>query len=495
MSSYLLSIDQGTTGTTVLLFDPKGRVKGHGYHSFKQYYPKPGWVEHEPEEIWNSLKLALKNLVHTSKVDLKDIKGIGITNKRETAVLWNPNTSKCYGRAIVWQCRRTTPVIKQLKQKNGFEEKFRKITGLPLDPYFSASKIKWMLDENPALRKRAKEGEVLFGTIDSFLLWRLTGGKIHATDFTNASRTYLFDIKHKIWSEPLLKVFGVPRKILPKVLSSKSIFGHTKNINFLPDGIPIAAMIGDQQAALFGQKCYRLGEAKNTYGTGSFFMVQLGKKRFFSNKGFLTTLAVDKTGHSTYALEGSVFVAGAGIQWIRDELGWVKKASDTEAIAYRFRKKHPHPYVFMIPAFVGLGVPYWNPEARGAFIGLTRGTTQEELITSTLESLAYPVAEMAALFREETKTKLKSLKVDGGGSRNNYLMQFQSNLLGIPVIRPKIVEATALGAGKLAGMNLNFWEGRDVFDASRPKQFLPSIKSKMRESLMSHWTKAIRRVL
>jgi len=376
MSSYLLGIDQGTTGTTVLLFNEKGKLCGRGYHSLRQYYPKPGWVEHDPEDIWNSLLKALRSLFRSSAANPKKIVGIGITNQRETTILWDPQTGRATHKAIVWQCRRTAPTMEKLKKK-GVGPRIQRHTGLTLDPYFSASKIQWLLDRDKSLREKAKRGRLKFGTVDSFLLWRLTGGKVHATDWTNASRTMIFNIIQKKWDKDLLSLFRIPPAILPQVHPSNSVFGKTKGMPLIPDGIPIASILGDQQAALFGQGCSRRGEGKNTYGTGSFLMVQLGSKPFYSKKGFLTTLAVDGEGKSTYALEGSVFIAGAAIQWIRDELKWVRSSGETERVARRFRGRHPDPHVFLIPAFVGLGAPYWNSHARGAFIGLTRGTTQE----------------------------------------------------------------------------------------------------------------------
>jgi len=494
MSSYLLGIDQGTTGTTVLLFDTHGKLAGRGYETFRQYYPKPGWVEHDPEEIWQSLKTALQRLFSSSHISPKKIAGIGITNQRETAVVWDPRTGRSFHRAIVWQCRRTTARIQELQKRKGLEARVQKLSGLPLDPYFSASKIEWLLAHIPGLRGKAKAGQVLFGTLDTYLLWRLTGRKVHATDWTNASRTQLFNIRTKKWDPALLKIFNIPKNILPEARPSKSFFGSTLGIPFLPDGIPIGAMMGDQQSALFGQNCVIPGEAKNTYGTGGFFMVQLGAKPAFSKRGFLTTLAVGKDGVPTYALEGSVFIAGAALQWIRDGLKWIAGAAETEGIARRFRRRHPDPHVFMVPAFVGLGAPYWNPEARGAFLGITRGTTREEMITATLESLAYQISDLAQVFEEETGG-FRSLKVDGGACQNNYLMQFQADLLGRTVGRPRLVEATALGAAKLAGMNLNFWKDDTIFDSIEITQFKPNLSPRKRAERIAQWREAVKRVL
>ncbi len=494
MSSYILGIDQGTTGTTVLLFDRKGRVAGRGYQTFPQHYPRPGWVEHDPEEIWISLLAALRKLFTSSRISPKKIIGIGITNQRETTLLWDPRTGKSYHRAIVWQCRRTTPRIQQLQKRKGLRGRVKKRTGLALDPYFSASKIEWLLDHIPGLKKKAKNGRVLFGTMDTYLLWRLTGRASHATDWTNASRTMLFNIRTKKWDPSLLKIFNIPRSILPEARPSKSFFGKTKGLPFLPDGIPVSAMIGDQQAALFGQGCVEMGDAKNTYGTGGFLMIQLGSKPSFSKRGFLTTLAVGRGGVSSYALEGSVFIAGAALQWIRDGLKWIRSAAETERIAKRFRKASPEPHVFMVPAFVGLGAPYWDPEARGAFLGLTRGTTREEMITATLESLAYQTADLVQEFFEDGGT-LRSLKVDGGASQNNYLMQFQADLVGRKVLRPAVVEATVLGAAKLAGMNLNFWKNSRIFERVEITQFKPNLSSARRSELLSLWRRAVKRVL
>jgi len=494
MRRYILAIDQGTTGTRTLLFDPNGKLCGHGYRTFRQHYPKPGWVEHDPEEIWDSLKLALKDLFSSSRLSANDIAGIGIANQRETTLLWDPRTGRHYHRAIVWQDRRTAPLLQALKKRGDTPRQIRRLTGLWCDPYFSASKIQWLLDRIPHLRGKAASGRVCFGTVDSFLLWRLTSGAVHATDWTNASRTMLFNIRTKKWDDALLRIFHVPRRILPEALPSRTVFGKTRGLGFLPDGIPITAVLGDQQSALFGQNCGERGEAKNTYGTGAFFMVQLGKNPVFSEKGFLTTLAVDQGGEVSYALEGSVFIAGAAVQWIRDGLGWIRKASETGEIARRFRRSHPDPHVLLVPAFAGLGAPYWAPEARGAFLGLTRGTTREEMITAALESIAVQVADLSRVL-EGGIGRLSVLKVDGGASRNDYLMQFQADLLGREVVRPAFVEATALGCAKLAGLNLNFWKNKEVFHRVKMKIFKPRFTSSRRRALLKLWQEAVKRVL
>ena len=458
-----------------MVYNENARVVGSAYREFKQYFPKPGWVEHDPEEIWRVTKAVMKAAVKGRR-----IAAIGITNQRETTVLWDRVTGKAARRAIVWQDRRTASVCERLK-KRGMERTVRAKTGLVLDPYFSATKIRWMLDNDAGLKKKAASGRLAFGTIDSWLLWKLTDGQVHATDLTNASRTLLLNIKTGQWDRQLLKIFGVPKSLLPRVLSSGSEFGWTK------EGVPIRAMIGDQQAALFGQACYRPGEAKNTYGTGCFLVSNTGKKFARPPRGLLATLACDNVGEKSFAWEGSVFVAGAAVQWLRDGLGLIGNAAETERLA----KSVPDTGgVVFVPALAGLGAPYWNASARGLISGLTRQTTRAHLVRATLEAIAHRSADVI----EAMGRRLRALKVDGGATANGFLMQFQADLLGIPVLVSEFSESTAWGAAKLAGIGTGVWKHAAAADRKlKYRRFLPKMSRAEAARRRREWRAAIER--
>jgi len=488
MPRYVLAIDQGTTGTTVLVFNRAGRVVGRGYREFPQIYPRPGWVEHDPDVVWQVTRHVMREALRTACITPTQLAAIGITNQRETTVVWDRRSSRPVANAIVWQCRRTAPLCEQLKRQ-GSLPLIRRKTGLVLDAYFSGTKIRWLLDNVPGVRRRAQQGEIAFGTIDTWLLWQLTGGSVHATDFTNASRTLLFNIRTRRWDPELLRRFHIPRTLLPTVLPSSGAFGTTAKRSGLPRGIPITGIAGDQQAALFGQGCTRAGLAKNTYGTGCFLLLQLGNRWTLSRHGLITTLACDPTGQPSYALEGSVFIAGAAIQWLRDGLQLIRRAADTEAIARSLKDTGG---VYVVPALVGLGAPYWDMQARGAVVGITRGTTRAHLIRATLESLAYQTRDVVEAMEEDSGVRLRTLRVDGGAAQNNWLMQFQADLLGRPVVRPRLVETTALGAARLAGLAANFWRGG--FDATGERVFHPRMNVRERDRLYAGWQEAVARV-
>lgn len=491
MTKYLLSIDQGTTGSRALLFDAKGRIVASAYQEFRQYFPKPGWVEHNAEEIWESCVSVIRKAVTTSHIDPRKIAAVGITNQRETTVLWDKKTSRPVHHAIVWQCRRTGELCRRLKQHEPF---IHKHTGLVLDPYFSATKICWLLDHVPGLRSRAVRGSVAFGTIDSWLIWKLTGGHFHATDLTNASRTLLLNIRTKQWDDRLLTIFQVPKKILPKLQKSGSIFGYTQKIAGLPAGIPIAAVMGDQQAALYGQGCFEAGTSKNTYGTGCFIMLNTGKKKVTSGKGLLTTLASDFKGNPVYALEGAVFIGGAVVQWLRDGLKAIRNSSETEQAIKGLKDTHG---VYVVPAFTGLGAPYWISEARGLITGITRGVFMPHIIRASLESIAYQTKDVFDAMQQAFGHSIKELKVDGGACKNNFLMQFQADMLMKKVIRPKVVELTAKGVAQLAGMTIGLWgSGKELKQHYQVDRcFLPSLSVAKRNQLYSGWLKAVRQAM
>ncbi len=473
MKRYVLAIDQGTTGSRAVVYDQNSRVVASAYKEFKQYFPKPGWVEHDPEEIWRVTKAVMKAAVKNRK-----IAAIGITNQRETTVLWDRITGKPARRAIVWQDRRTAPVCERLR-KRGLEKTVRAKTGLVLDPYFSATKIRWMLDHDAGLKKKAAAGRLAFGTIDSWLLWKLTEGQVHATDLTNASRTSLLNIKTGEWDPELLKIFGVPRSLLPRVLASGSEFGWTKN------GIPIRSMMGDQQAALFGQACYRPGEAKNTYGTGCFLVVNAGNSYVRPPQGLLATLACDANGRKAFALEGSVFVAGSAVQWLRDGLGLVATAAETERLA---RSVSDTGGVVFVPALAGLGAPYWNASARGQITGITRGTTRAHLVRATLEAIAHRSADVV----EAMGRRLHALKVDGGATANGFLMQFQADILGVPVLVSEFAESTAWGAAKLAGIGAGVWKNAAAADRKlKVRRYTPRMKPGAAKRRRREWSEAV----
>lgn len=487
---YILAIDQGTTGSRAFLFDKEGRIVSSAYREFPQIYPVSGWVEHDPEDIWRSVEFVTKRAILQKNIKPADIAAIGITNQRETAILWDRKTGRPVHNAIVWQCRRTAGICDKLK-KSGYAEIFHKKTGLVVDAYFSGTKIKWLLDNIKGLRNRAKAGDICFGTVDAWLIWKLSGQKAHVTDYTNASRTLIFNIKEKKWDKELLKILTVPEAILPEVRASSSIFAKTaKNVCGLVSGIPISGNAGDQQAALFGQGCFSRGSMKNTYGTGCFLLLNTGNKFTLSKKGLLTTLACDIQGRPSYALEGAVFIAGAAVQWLRDELKLIRTAARSEDEA---RKVPDTGGVYFVPAFVGLGAPYWDPKARGTITGITRGTSVPHIIRAALEAIAYQVKDIVELMQDETAQKLNSLQVDGGACRNNFLMQFQADILNTKIFRPKITETTAKGAAMLAGLGVGFWKRAEELKktVSLEKIFLPLMKGTQRDKLYLGWQKAV----
>ena len=493
MSKLILAIDQGTTGTRTYLFDHSGRVVGSAYQEFTQYFPKPGWVEHDANEIWRTVEETGKKALKSAGVKPSQIAAIGITNQRETTVIWNRKTGKPIHKAIVWQCRRTAHRCDQLKAQ-GKEKLFLNKTGLVIDAYFSGTKVEWLLQNVPGATKKAARGELAFGTIDTWLLWNLTGGRSHATDYSNASRTLLFNIRSKKWDLQLLKTLHVPSSLLPKVQASSSLFGTTSSRSYLGSGIPITGIAGDQQAALFGQGCHEPGTLKNTYGTGCFLLLNLGQKHILSKNKLLTTLACDGKGQPAYALEGAVFIGGAAIQWIRDGLQLIKTSPESEAIA----KKVPDTGgVYLVPAFVGLGAPYWDAHARGALVGITRGTQKEHVVRAALESLAYQTRDLVDAMLKDAHLKLRELRVDGGACKNNLLMQFQADILNVKINRPQVVETTAMGAAFLAGLKVGYWKNSAEIQKIRrvDKVFAPKMKQKTRDHLWSGWKWAVGQVL
>lgn len=490
--TYILAIDQGTTGTRALLYDFHGRISGNAYREFRQYYPKPGWVEHDVREIWRSTLKVISGALSKARISSLQIAALGITNQRETTVLWERKTGRPLSKAIVWQDRRTTEICEDLKARR-LEPFFRERTGLVLDPYFSGTKIQWMLYHFPGLRRKAQRGDILFGTIDSWLLWNLTGGRAHATDATNASRTLLLNLKKIAWDAEILKLLKIPPQILPAVHPSSHVFGKTASVGPLKAGIPIAALVGDQQGALFGQGCCHAGEMKNTYGTGCFLLMNQGKKYRKPPAGLLATLACDAHGQPSYALEGAIFITGAAVQWLRDGLALIHRASETEGIARRLKDTGG---VVVIPAFTGLGSPHWEPSVRGAIFGLTRGTRREHLIKATLESIAFQTADVFRAMSRALGKRPAFLKVDGGVARNDYLMQFQSDLLGVPVLRTDRMESTVWGAAKLAGLAARFWSEVSSLDRRRRfDKFTPKMPSGQRHRKLAAWESALSRLL
>jgi glycerol kinase len=489
----VLAIDQGTTGSTVLVIDARGRVRGRGYAELPQHFPRPGWVEHDGREIWHSVLVATARGLAGARARASQLAAIGITNQRETALLWDRESGRPVTRAIVWQDRRTAERCAALKRR-GLEAEVRRRTGLVLDPYFSATKLEWMLRNVPGLKALARRGRLAFGTVDSWLLWKLTAGRVHATDPTNASRTLLYHIGRRRWDERLLDLFGVPASVLPRVLPSSGEFGRTHGLASLPGGIPIAGIAGDQQAALFGQGCVTAGHSKNTYGTGCFLLLHTGAERVGSRAGLLTTIACGPRGEPAYALEGSVFIAGAALQWLRDGLQVLKRAGDSEAIARRVRDAGG---VVMVPAFVGLGAPYWRPDVRGAIFGLTRGTTRAHVVRAALESLAFQTRDLVEAMARDAGRRVTSLRVDGGAAANNVLMQYQADLLGVPVERPRVVETTALGAGLLAGLGVGLWSTRAELDRGRriERVFTPREGRAWRDGEYRRWQRAVASLL
>jgi glycerol kinase len=487
-----MALDEGTTSCRCIIFDEKGSIINIAQNEFKQIYPQAGWVEHNAIEIWASQFSACTEAIIKSGITVKDIAGIGITNQRETTVVWDKRTGLPVYNAIVWQCRRTSDYCEKLR-KDGYEAKIKEKTGLLLDSYFSATKIKWILDNVKGAREEAESGNLLFGTMDTWLVWNLTKGKLFITDYTNASRTMLFNIHSLEWDKELLELFDIPASMLPEVKPSSMVYGTTDKTLFNME-IPIAGIAGDQQAALFGQNCFSPGNAKSTYGTGCFLLMNTGDKAINSHKGLLTTIAWGVDGKIEYALEGSVFVAGAAIQWLRDEMRMIKHASETERYATAVPDTNG---VYMVPAFVGIGAPYWDPYARGTIVGITRGTKKEHFIRATLEALAYQTYDVLKAMEEDSGIKLSTLKVDGGACANDFLMQFQADILDRVVERPKVIETTALGAAYLAGKALGIFISKEHIaeNCGTSKHFTPCMKASEREKLLKGWHKAIKRSL
>ena len=489
---YVLAIDQGTTGTKVLIFDHDGNIKGWAYSEFTQHYPQPGWVEHDPIEIWKVTIRLVADALAKAGIHAGDLKAIGLTNQRETVVMWDRGNAKPVANAIVWQDRRTASLCDQLRAQ-GLETVFRNKTGLVLDPYFSGTKIKWLLDHTPGLRARAARGEIAFGTVDSWLVWNLTGGRAHVTDYSNASRTLLYNIYDLCWDQELLNILDVPESILPSVKPSARFYGHTEPSIFFGASIPVAGIAGDQQAALFGQACYDQGLAKNTYGTGSFVLLNTGHKAVPSKEGLLTTIAWGIGDEAVeYALEGAIFITGAAVQWLRDGLEIIKDAAETEALA---RSLESNDGVYFVPALSGLGAPHWDAYARGVIVGITRGTTRAHLARAALESMCYQTRDVVGAMERDSGIRLREIRADGGAVANSFLMQFQADILNVPVDVPSIRETTALGAAYLAGLAVGFWESRQEIDAKwrLDRRYEPRMSEDERERLHRRWLKAVER--
>jgi glycerol kinase len=492
LRKYVMALDQGTTSSRAVIFDHNGSIISMASKEFKQIYPKPGWVEHNPMEIWSSqIEVAIGALNKTG-LEAGDITAIGITNQRETTIIWDKNNGKPVYNAIVWQCRRTAPICDQLKEK-GFAESIRKKTGLVVDAYFSGTKIKWILDNVDGVKEKARKGEILFGTVDSWLIWNLTKGKAHVIDYSNASRTMLFNIHNLSWDKEILTELDIPKTMLPTPLPSSYIYGHTDKKIFGVE-IPISGDAGDQQAALFGQACYEPGMAKNTYGTGCFILMNTGEKIVSSKNGLLTTIAWGVNGKVEYALEGSIFIAGAVVQWIKDELGMINSTEEVEKYALKVEDTHG---VYLVPAFVGLGAPYWDMYARGIIVGLTRGAKKEHIMRAALESIAYQSRDVLEVIQKDSGINLKKLKVDGGAARDNFLMQFQSDILGVPVVRPQVIETTALGAAYLSGLAVGYWKDKEEIAQKWKvdREFSFNMDEKTKEKLYKGWKKAVSRSL
>lgn len=489
---YILAIDQGTTGTKVLVVDHDANIRARAYSEFAQHYPQPGWVEHDPEEIWRvSIGLVAEALA-AAGIGARDIKSIGITNQRETVVLWDRLTRQPVANAIVWQDRRTAGICDRLKA-DGLSETFRDKTGLVIDPYFSGTKIKWLLDHDAKLRQRAERGEIAFGTVDSWLVSKLTGGRTHVTDYSNASRTLLFNINELRWDEELLHILEIPAAMLPEVKPSSHVYAETDRQFFFGESVPVAGIAGDQQAALFGQACFSEGLAKNTYGTGSFVLMNTGERAVRSNAGLLTTIAWGVADEPVvYALEGAVFITGAAVQWLRDGLGIIESAAETEALA---RSLESNDGVYFVPALAGLGAPHWDAYARGAILGITRGTTRAHLARAALESMCYQTRDVVAAMEQDSGTRLKELRVDGGAVGNRFLMQFQSDILGVPIEVPLITETTSCGAAYLAGLAVGFWKNKEEIAATLKiaERYEPKMAETERDRLHARWLRAVER--
>lgn len=489
MKKYVMALDQGTTSSRCIIFDKQGNIRAMSQKEFSQIYPKPGWVEHNPMEIWSSQFSVAAECLANMGIDSSEIASIGITNQRETTIIWDRHTGQPVYNAIVWQCRRTADMIDALS-KDGFDKVIRSKTGLIPDAYFSASKIAWILENVPGVRARAEAGELLFGTVDTWLIWNLTKGAVHVTDYTNASRTMLFDIHKLCWDEEILNRFNIPRALLPEVKPSSCIYGHTE-VSVLGGEIPIAGAAGDQQAALFGQCCFEKGDVKNTYGTGCFMLMNTGHDAIDSKNGLLTTIAASLSSEVEYALEGSVFVAGAGIQWLRDSMRMIKSAGQSQEYAEAVEDTAG---MYIVPAFAGMGAPYWQQHARGTIVGLTRGCQKEHFIRATLESIAYQTADVLNAMQQDSELCLTRLKVDGGASANDFLMQFQSDIIDTVVDRPRSVETTALGAAYLAGLAVGYWESKEEIKNNWQlgRTFEPGMAVEKRAELLKGWKRAVR---
>jgi glycerol kinase len=485
---YILALDQGTTSSRAILFDHAGAIAGVAQKEFRQIFPKPGWVEHDPREIWSTQSNVASEVIRKAGLTANDIAAIGITNQRETTMIWDRKTGQPICNAIVWQDRRTAPMCDELNAQK-IAARIRRKTGLVIDAYFSATKLQWILKHVPGARARAKRGELAFGTMDSWLIWNLTGGKQHVTDVTNASRTLLFDLRKLDWDDELLEIFGVPRSMLPEVRASSEVYGET---TLFGSSIPIAGIAGDQQAALFGQVCTRPGLVKNTYGTGCFMLMNTGTTPIASKNNLVTTVAWKIGNRTEYALEGSIFIAGAVVQWLRDGLGIIASSSEVEALALQVPDTHG---LYLVPAFAGLGAPHWDQYARGILAGITRGTTRAHIARAALEGIAYQVHDVLRAMEADAGLRLKELRVDGGACANNLLMQFQADLLGVPVVRPKVSETTALGAAYLAGLAVGYWKNQNEIAAQWQvdRKFAPAMKPAFRKQLLAGWEKALER--
>ena len=491
MPRLILSIDQGTTGTTALLMDEDLTICGKGYHEFQQIYPQPGWVEHNPGDIWDSVLISIDNAIQTSHITPANIVAIGIANQRETNLVWNRKTGQPYHNAIVWQCRRTSKMVEEMKAA-GKEPLFQKKTGLLLDPYFSGTKLKWQLDNVPGLREEVSAGRAIAGTIDTYLIWKMTRGAAHVTDVSNASRTLLMDIESLSWDDELCSILRVPGSMLPEIRSCSEMYGHTRNMPGLPNDIPICGLAGDQQAALFGQACFKAGQAKCTYGTGGFLLMNTGPRPVPSQNRLLTTVAWQVKDTVSYALEGSAFIAGSAVKWLRDGLKFFEDASQIETLANQVSDAGG---VMVVPAFVGLGAPHWRSQARGLITGLTLGTKREHLARATLEGIALQNVEILQAMVNDSKQPLVQLKVDGGASKNNLLMQMQADYLGCRIIRPQMVETTAMGAAFLAGLGAGIWQSFDDIAGAwkKDREFQPKIDENERSRILARWREAVRK--
>lgn len=489
MEKYIMALDQGTTSSRAILFNKQGEIVHVSQKEFTQIFPKPGWVEHDPNEIWSSILACIAGVLSEKDIKPEQVAGIGITNQRETTVVWDKETGKPVYNAIVWQSRQTADICDELKEK-GYTDFVREKTGLEIDAYFSGTKVKWILDNVEGAREKAEQGKLLFGTIDTWLVWKLSGGKAHVTDYSNASRTMMFNIHTLEWDQELLDLLTVPKSMLPEVRPSSEIYAKTDPVHFFGQEVPIAGIAGDQQAALFGQACYSEGMAKNTYGTGCFMLMNTGEKAVASKHGLVTTIAWGIDGKVEYALEGSIFVTGSAIQWLRDGLRMIKSAPESEDYATKVDSTDG---VYLVPAFVGLGAPYWDQDARGTVVGITRGTTKEHFIRATLESIAYQTKDVLTAMEADSGIKLKSLRVDGGAVKNNFLMQFQSDILNVPVERPKVIETTALGAAYLAGLAVGYWNSKDEIAKQWEidRKFEPDMDEETRNKLYEGWKKAV----